>query len=297
MVITHDEFRSPNDLRNLRIWLPDNYWQTEERFPVTYFLDGQWALGDPTTPTDTPANNAAEKDARHAAASGARRRKAPKPLAAQTRRGLCLEDYLRTWHKPMIVVGIPSPETENERAAELCPWPARIRHTDIARAGGAEFADWLADVVKPHVDARLHTWSHREATAICGFSLGGMAAAYATAARNDAFSKARCLSPSARTWERQLRREVADAARDRRLSPDTRVFLSFGSRECGRKPQGGDPARTSQEAHAASRLAHALDTHGAATCVLCQRGGRHRMSDWSRLTDAMMGFLWEARLP
>ena len=29
MVITHDEFRSPNDLRNLRIWLPDNYWQTE----------------------------------------------------------------------------------------------------------------------------------------------------------------------------------------------------------------------------------------------------------------------------
>ena len=39
MVITHDEFRSPNDLRNLRIWLPDNYWQTEERFPVTYFLE------------------------------------------------------------------------------------------------------------------------------------------------------------------------------------------------------------------------------------------------------------------
>ena len=113
MVITHDEFRSPNDLRNLRIWLPDNYWQTEERFPVTYFLDGQWALGDPTTPTDTPANNAAEKDARHAAASGARRRKAPKPLAAQTRRGQCQEDYLRTWHKPMIVVGIPSPETED----------------------------------------------------------------------------------------------------------------------------------------------------------------------------------------
>ena len=61
--------------------------------------------------------------------------------------------------------------------------------------------------------------------------------------------------------------------------------------------QGGDPARTSQEAHAASRLAHALDTHGAATCILCQRGGRHRMSDWSCLTDAMMGFLWEARLP
>ena len=117
MVITHDEFRSPNDLRNLRIWLPDNYWQTEERFPVTYFLDGQWVLGDPTPPTDPPADNAAEKDARRGTASAAHRRKEPKPVAAQTRRGLCMEDYLRTWHKPMIVVGVPSPACAPGRTA------------------------------------------------------------------------------------------------------------------------------------------------------------------------------------
>src|SRR2546423_11474896 len=61
-----------------------------------------------------------------------------------------------------IVVGIPN--AGDDRFAEY----------SVARGRGAEYLDFLAETVKPLVDAQFHTAPAREATGLGGSSLGAL---------------------------------------------------------------------------------------------------------------------------
>jgi pimeloyl-ACP methyl ester carboxylesterase len=59
-----------------------------------------------------------------------------------------------------------------------------------------EYTDYVADKIKPFIDANYHTRTAPADTAIIGSSRGGLAAFYMANRRPDTFGKAGCLSSS-----------------------------------------------------------------------------------------------------
>ncbi|WP_371866799.1 alpha/beta hydrolase-fold protein [Duganella fentianensis] len=148
--------------RQLRIYLPPGYERdTAQRYPVLYMHDGQ-NLFDPAS-----------------AAYG----------AAWEIAGVMDRLIANGEVAPVIIVGI---DNNADRIAEYTP-------CCDARHGGGKldaYLTFVADMVKPWVDAHLRTRPEREHTAIMGSSLGGIASVYMAQHRPDVFSMAASLSGS-----------------------------------------------------------------------------------------------------
>ena len=90
MVIKKDVLFTPaNKTRGLHIYLPDNYNETNERYPVMYFFDGHNLFFD--------------EDATYGKSWG-------------------LKDFLDGWGKDIIIVGLECGHEGNERLVEFCPY-------------------------------------------------------------------------------------------------------------------------------------------------------------------------------
>jgi hypothetical protein len=77
------------------------------------------------------------------------------------------------------------------------------------------------------------------------------------------------------------------------MSPDTRVYLSWGTREV---PGIGDPDqedRSSWVYKACRGTANKVIAAGGAARLYCQIGGRHCEEDWEKQLGIFMPFLWE----
>ncbi|AVR98316.1 alpha/beta hydrolase-fold protein [Pseudoduganella armeniaca] len=136
-----DKVRSPqlDNERTLRVWLPPGYAANPgKRYPVLYMHDGQ-NLFDPKTAYSTEWH--LDEVADRLAASGAMRE--------------------------IIVVGIDNTPDRIAEYTECCD----------ARWGGGKvdgYAAFVADTVKPLIDARYRTLPGREHTAVMGSSMGGI---------------------------------------------------------------------------------------------------------------------------
>ena len=236
--------------RTLHIYLPDWYYDSQERLPVTYFFDGRDLFND--------------KEATYG-------------------RSWRLKRFLDRWEKPMIVVGLGCSDKDSERLCEYSPY-SKGTSGDRVQGLGEETYRWLIRDVKPAIDAQYRTWSHREATGIIGSSAGGLMSLYGTICHNAVFGKAGALSAGIRFSRRNLFRDLNACE----ISPDTRVFMSWGEYEAGRIFDYGDTA----ESRATLQLGHALSSRGAAVMTHYVRGGRHRVADWERQVPRMMDFLW-----
>ncbi|MDO4538807.1 MAG: alpha/beta hydrolase-fold protein, partial [Coriobacteriales bacterium] len=193
-VFTQDFWYWPAEQnRRLHVYLPNGYDESSERYPVMYFFDGHNLFFDDW---------------------------------ATFGKSWGLKRFLDQWEKPLIVVGMECNHEGYKRLDEYCPYRCRAWGRPINGIGEQTF-QWLINDVKPWADKSLRTWSHREATGIGGSSMGGIMSLYGVIAHNNVFSKAACLSPGARFYKRQLHRELLSAD----LSPDTRVYLSWGERE------------------------------------------------------------------
>lgn len=257
MLEWHDMFYPPHGAdRRLHVWLPDDYHApgNGERYPVTYFFDGQNLFRD--------------EDATYGTCWG-------------------LADFLRSWEKPMIVVGMECSHVGDQRLDEYCPYDATIMGHEVHGMGEETFR-WILDDVKPWVDERYRTWPHREATAIAGSSMGGIMSCYGVIAHNDAFGKAACVSPGLRRSGRRLMPELERAD----IDPDTRVYVCWGEHESGRRWGRGRPLYDSAEARAAWQFAGALDERGATTYVWCVEGGEHNEATWATQNRRCFDFLW-----
>ena len=257
MLIKRDMLFTPaGQNRRLHIWLPEDYDRTDERYPVMYFFDGHNLFND--------------ADATYGKSWG-------------------LADYLRAWHKQMIIVGMECSHEGDGRLVEYCPYHYRGKFWGDINGTGDSTIQFMVDELKPMIDREYRTWAHREATAIGGSSMGGLMALYAVIRYNATFSKAACLSSAIGSGMREIERDIRRSA----IDPDTRVYLSWGTEEAGGAFENPDNDWLTRVAKRNLKVAAQLHAKPAILYVECQRGGHHCEADWERQVPHFMSFLWE----
>ena len=157
-------FSPAGENRRIHLYLPDDYGRTEERYPVVYMFDGHNLFFDSD---------------------------------ATFGKSLGLKEFLDRWHKKLIVVGIECSKQDLQRVHEYCPYHIRSAIYGEIQGRGDETVAWIVHALKPYIDRTYRTYPFREATAIAGYSMGGMMALFAVLRYNNWFSKAAVISPSA----------------------------------------------------------------------------------------------------
>lgn len=196
--------------RDVWIYLPPGYEQSDARYPVLYMHDGN-NLFDP-----------------HAAFGG-------QPWAVNETAEWMIRAGLLP---PLIIVG---PANTPERMAEYT-WHACPNHGGGA---GDAYGRFMADELKPAIDARYRTRSEREATAVMGSSLGGLISLYLGLHHADVFGAVGAMSPSIWWAERRLLGDLAA------IAPNLRLWLDMGTVE-GQSPE--ESARYLEDARALKQV-------------------------------------------
>ena len=257
MVVKRDFIYTPKGVnRPLHIYLPDDYDHSCEHYPVMYFFDGH--------------NLFFNEDATYGKSWG-------------------LKDFLDGWGKKMILVGIECGHDGQERLSEYLPYPAnKGSHFDIFRPMGQATMDWIVHEIKPMIDREYRTIPFRECTGIGGSSMGGLMAIYAGVHYNRWFSKAACVSSAIGFCMRPLMKDV----RASNLSPDTRMYFSWGTKEAWGIKNPDREDRSSKTYGWNKRVSDHVGLQGVNTRLHCQVGGGHCEADWKKLVPAFMNYLW-----
>ena len=160
--IMDDVFFMPQLDRTRRIWLylPPDYDDSNENFPVLYMQDGQNLF-------DTYTSYSGEWE------------------VDETLNNLFDDGY-----QVPIVIGIDN--GGGERLNEYSPWV----NLQYGGGEGDEYIDFIVNTLKPYVDSNYRTISNRESTGIMGSSMGGFISHYGVLKHQDIFSKAGIFSPS-----------------------------------------------------------------------------------------------------
>ena len=257
MIVKRDFIYTPKGKnRPLHIYLPDDYGESGERYPVTYFFDGHNLFFD--------------SDATYGKCWG-------------------LKEYLDHWDKKMIVVGIECGHEGNERLSEYLPYRAAPGFFRQFKPLGQATMDWIVGEVKPFIDREYRTLPGRECTGIAGSSMGGLMALYAGVRYNRWFSKAGCVSSAIGFCIRPVHRDLREAD----MSPDTRIFLSWGTREAHGLTNPDREDRSSRTYRWNKQAADIARTHGTQVRLYCQVGGGHCEADWEKQLPEMLPFLWQ----
>lgn len=178
----------------LHIYLPNGYWESNERYPVVYFFDGQNLFYD--------------SDATFGHSLG-------------------LKGFLDGWWKKLIVVGIQCANDDWQRWLDYTPFPVESWSRGHVDGQGDRTMQWIVNDLKPRIDREFRTIPFRECTAIAGYSLAGITALYGVLRYNRWFSKCAAISPSIIIAMEQFKAEFARGG----FSPDTRIFFSWGEAE------------------------------------------------------------------
>ena len=241
--------------RPLHIYLPDTYDQTDERYPVMYFFDGHNLFYD--------------SDATYGKSWG-------------------LKTFLDNWNKNMIIVGMECSHEGNERLEEYLPYPATTDAFGPLAVKGGRTLEWIVNQIKPMIDREYRTYPNRQCTGIAGSSMGGLMSIRGVIHYNQIFSKAACVSSAIGFCPEAVMADVHHTS----IDPDTRVYLSWGSREAWGEhdPDREDPRSPSY--HWNHTVARRVTEQGGAAWAYCQAGGGHCEADWEKLVPDFMDFLW-----
>ncbi|MCC8127648.1 MAG: alpha/beta hydrolase [Clostridiales bacterium] len=258
MIQIQDAYFAPSDdIRRLHIWLPDEYNQSNDRYPVMYMFDGH--------------NLYLDSDATYGTCWG-------------------LKDFFLRWPKLMICVGIECSHRGQERLSEYCPYDCHGGFLGTFHGTGAETLDWMVNTLKPEIDRTYRTYSFREATGIGGSSMGGLMSLYGVVRYNQTFSKAACLSSAAMPFQKQLMSDIGDAA----VNPDTRIYLSWGEREARWQSEQGTDSLHTSVARSNRAIDAALREKKITTMLTMQEDGGHCEADWAKQVPQFMDFLWRS---
>ena len=160
--IMDDAFYMPQLDRTRRIWLylPPNYDDNSENYPVLYMQDGQNLF-------DTYTSYSGEWEVDET-----------------------LNNLFNDGYQVPIVIGIDNGGAE--RINEYTPWV----NPQYGGGQGDEYINFIVNTLKPYVDENYRTLPDAESTAIMGSSLGGLISHYGALSHQDVFSKAGIFSPS-----------------------------------------------------------------------------------------------------
>lgn len=184
--------------RTIHVYLPVNYTDSEERYPVLYMYDGHNLFND--------------EDATYGASWR-------------------MKEYLDYINGQIIIVGIECNHEGNERLNEFSPYDIEHLHFGHIEGKGEPLMDWVVHEFKPMIDYKYRTKPEREFTGIGGSSMGGLMAIYSVAKYNAYFSKAACLSSAISFCFRDILKTVEESS----IDPNTKVYLDWGSNESRNK--------------------------------------------------------------
>ncbi len=179
-----------NRERTVRLYLPPGYATSTKRYPVLYMHDGQ-NLFDVTT-----------------------------AYAGEWGVDETLDALAKTQGLEIIVVGIDNGGVN--RRTELNPWD----YERFGKGEGAQYMNFIVNVVKPQIDATYRTLPGRESTGIMGSSMGGLISHYAVLQYPQVFSKAGIFSPA--YWPGMA---VFEMTAKRHPAADARLALYMGGME------------------------------------------------------------------
>ena len=240
-------YSAAGENRRIHLYLPDDYYQSEERYAVLYMFDGHNLFFDGD---------------------------------ATFGKSLGLKEFLDGWWKKLIVVGIECAHDDWTRVREYCPYDIESRIYGHIPGCGHQTFEWIANDLKAHIDANYRTYAQREATAIAGYSMGGMMAMYGIIKFNHVFSKAAVISPAFQPAMHYFRNDIANGT----FNTDSRMFLSWGSNELN------DEWDLENRIHEIEWLAQ---QKGFSTYLLRNEGGNHNEASWQYEVPHWMRFLWE----
>jgi len=149
-----------NRKRQIRLYLPPGYANSDKRYPVLYMHDGQNLFDDATA------------------------------YAGEWHVDETLNALARSGKLELIVVGIDN--GGEKRMTELNPWS----NPQFGAPEGKEYMAFVVNVLKPLIDKEYRTKADRANTAIMGSSMGGLISHYAIIQYPTVFSKAGIFSPA-----------------------------------------------------------------------------------------------------
>lgn len=234
--------------RRIHLYLPDDYYYSEERYPVLYMFDGH--------------NLYYDSDATFGKSLG-------------------LKEFLDYWGKKLMVVGIECSSEDRTRVDEYCPYEIVSQIYGPVRGTGIQTMDWIIKELKPYIDQTYRTYSFREATAIAGYSMGGMMALFAVLRYNQYFSKSAVISPAVLPAMEQFKQEITNGSYD----GDTRIFFSWGTDEYA-------PETVWHISQNILYLEKEVQKKGIKTWIHCQPGGHHNEASWEKQVPEWMNFMW-----
>ena len=194
-----------------------------------------------------------------------------------------LDEYCAAWDKQLVIVGIECAHEGNRRLSEYLPYGTGFGWLRGIEPLGETVMEGIMGELKPYIDRTFPVIPFRECTAIGGSSMGGLMAAYALVRYNGYISKAACLSSAFPFCHKEVREETMQK---KQVLPGTRVFLSWGSKESGRKP--GLVLYTCFNLE----MSHLLTEAGAVTYPMLVNGGSHSEADWEKLNEVYIPFLF-----
>jgi predicted alpha/beta superfamily hydrolase len=161
VIVMDENFYIPqlDRYRRIILYLPPDYDNSQNAYPVLYMHDGQNLF-------DVLTAYAGEWE------------------VDETLNALAAEGYTVP-----IVVGI---DNSQHRADEYLPY----YNPNFAGGEGDEYAAFITETLKPHIDANYRTLPDRENTGIMGSSLGAVISLYAAVRYQEVFSKAGLFSPA-----------------------------------------------------------------------------------------------------
>ena len=258
MVIKRDFIYTPKGKnRPLHIYLPEGYESSDKRYPVTYFFDGH--------------NLFFNEDATYGKSWG-------------------LKDFMDGWEKEMIIVGIECGHEGDERLSEYLPYKAAPGYFRKFKPMGEKTMDWIVHEIKPMIDREYRTLPDRANTGIAGSSMGGLMSLYAAVRYNEYFSKAGCVSSAIGFCIRSVLKDMRSCP----VNPDTKIFLSWGTKEAfGLLTRKDREDRSSRTCKWNRQVAALVKAQGAQEKLYCQVGGAHCEADWEKQLPVFMPWLWQ----
>ncbi len=147
--------------RDVWVYLPPNYADSGDRYPVLYLQDGQAIFDSRASGFEWGADETAE--------------------ALIAKRAI----------EPIIIVGI---EATPARISEYTPTARSVSGAETPGGRGRDYVRFLVEELKPFIDAEYRTVPSR--SAVGGSSLGGLISIYAGLVRPDVFEAVLAASPS-----------------------------------------------------------------------------------------------------
>ena len=180
--------------RNINVWLPPGYEETDKRYPVLYLQDGQNLFDESTAAFGT------EWRVDETATDLIEKREIPS----------------------LIIVGIWN-------TADRMDEYTLTKDEQLGRGGrGLDYVRFIVEELKPLIDRTYRTRTDRESTSIGGSSLGGLIAMHACLENPDVFGSCLAFSPSL-GWDQE--RLLQSLQSGTKWPVNVRLWLSMGTRE------------------------------------------------------------------